>query len=52
MALYTLENEPQLLLSTKMRDGKFVLKGTLPEPGIYLIRIGGVSTNVVLDANH
>lgn len=50
VALYTFEDAPQLLLSTEMQDGKFVLKGLLPEPGIYLIEIGGVSTNVVLDA--
>ena len=50
VTLYTLEDTPQLLLSTKMQDGKFVLRGTLPEPGNYLIKIGGVSKSIVLDA--
>lgn len=50
VALYTLENDPQLLLSTKMEEGKFVLKGTLPEPGNYSIKIGEVRVNIVLDA--
>lgn len=50
VALYTLEDESRLLLSAKMRDGKFVLKGTLPEPGNYLIKIGDIRTEIVLDA--
>lgn len=50
VTLYTLEDEPQLLLSARMQAGKFVLRGSLPEPGNYLVRIGNIETEIVLDA--
>ncbi|MEI3421688.1 MAG: hypothetical protein V8R91_11915 [Butyricimonas faecihominis] len=35
-----LSPEDEVLLSTRMKDGKFVLQGTLPGPGILCYRYG------------
>lgn len=50
VALYTLDEAPRLLASAKMENGKFILKGTLPESGYYRIQIGAVKQNIILDA--
>lgn len=39
----------EVLLSTVMNDGQFVLKGTIAEPGRYTLRIGDRPLSVVLD---
>lgn len=48
--LFSPGEENQLLLSTEMKNGQFVLEGTIPEPGFYAIRIGERKTNIMLDA--
>lgn len=46
-----LSPEDEVLLSTRMKDGKFVLQGTLPGPGYYAIDMGNQrKVKVMLDA--
>ena len=46
-----LSPEDKVLLSTRMKDGKFVLQGTLPGPGYYAIDMGNQrKVKVMLDA--
>lgn len=47
--VYFSEGGVEKFLSTPMRDGKFELSGTLPEPGCYKMRIGDRVMDIVLD---
>ena len=38
--LTTSQNPPTIVLADSIRDGKFVLQGSLPEPGLYMLNIG------------
>lgn len=48
--LFSPGDEPRLLASASMKDGKFLLQGTLAEPGYYIIRVGDRKVGIVLDA--
>ena len=46
-----LSPEGKVLVSAGMEDGKFLLQGTLPEPGYYVIKIGEQrKVKIMLDA--
>lgn len=50
VSLWTPGDEPELLLSAQMDAGKFLLAGTLPEPGEYVLKVGEHRVPIVLDA--
>lgn len=51
VVLYSPEDTLQVLLSTEMKDGQFVLSGRLVEPGLYLLEIAGQKLPIVLDGS-
>ena len=48
--LLTPGENPEVLLTAKIKDGQFVLEGTVPEPGCYVIRFGERDVKILLDA--
>lgn len=44
-----LDGQGKVWLSAPCREGQFVLKGTLPEPGEYILKIGERKVNLLLD---